>query len=50
MIRKMTRKKKQQRYDANAAAVLPIYLRVTQGGSAGWLSHCKPEVRLCDCQ
>jgi hypothetical protein len=34
----MTRKKKQQRYDANAAIVIPIYQRATQGGSADYLT------------
>ena len=38
MIRRMTRKKKQERYDANAAVVIPIYERATQGGSAEYLT------------
>jgi hypothetical protein len=38
MIRRMTRKKKTTRYDANAAVVIPIYERATQGGSADYLT------------
>ncbi len=42
MIRKMTRKKKHARYDANAAAVILIYQRATQGGSADYLAINQP--------
>ena len=40
--RKLTRKKKRERYDANAAAVLPIYERAKQGGSAEYLTVNQP--------